>query len=373
MSAIVGLYSLDGQPVNRGDLERMVDTVAHRGPDAAGVWNRGSIGLGQRMLWTTPESLDERLPLVDKAGDVVLTADARIDNRDELIAALGVTDHPHGEISDSELILSAYKQWGEACAEKLVGDFAFAIWDGLRQRLFCARDHLGVKPFYYHQSSRAFAFASEIKALLSLPGVPFRLNEMRVADHLAGMFEDRTITFYQDIFRLPAAHSMTVGREGMRVRRYWSLDVSREVRLKSDGEYAEAFRTIFTDAVRCRLRSAFPMGALLSGGLDSSAIVCAARKVLAEQGKHRLHTFSAIFPGLPEADLRRIDERPFIDAVVSMGGLIPHFVHADRLSPLEEIDRVLWHEDEAVLAPNLYMHWALYRAAHQQGVRVLLD
>lgn len=374
MSAIVGIYFLDSQPVDRTDLERMVAIVAHRGLDGAGAWNSGPIGLGHRMLWTTPESLHEQLPLVNKTGDIVLTADARIDNREELIAALGVTGRPHGEISDSDLLLSAYEQWGEGCPEKLLGDFAFALWDGRRQTLFCARDHLGVKPFYYyHQSGRAFVFASEIKALLSWPEVPRHLNEVRVADHLAGMFEDRVSTLYQDVFRLPAAHSMTVSRERTRVRPYWSLDPSRELRFRSNEEYAEAFHELFTEAVRCRLRSAFPVGSLLSGGLDSSSIVCTARNLLSENRSRHLHTFSAIFPGLPKADLRRIDERPFMDAVLATGGLEPHYVHADCLSPLSEIDRVLWHEDEAVLAPNLYMHWALYRAAHQQGVRVLLD
>jgi asparagine synthase (glutamine-hydrolysing) len=196
---------------------------------------------------------------------------------------------------------------------------------------------------------------------------------VKVADHLVGMFEDRAITFYRDIYRLPAAHSMVVSREETRVRPYWSLDPARELRLRSNEEYAEGFRELFTKVVRCRLRSAFAVGSMLSGGLDSSSIVCTARNLLAEEGDRRLHTFSAIFPSLPETDLRRIDERPFIAAVLAMGGVEPHYVHADRLSPLVDLDRVLWYEDEAVLAPNLYIHWALYRAAHHEDVRVLLD
>src|SRR6267142_1308347 len=165
MSAIVGFYGRDGQPVDRADLERMTASLAHRGPDAAGVWNNGPVGLGHRMLWTTPESLHEQLPLTSKSGDLVITADARIDNRDELITALGLAHWAHGEIPDSELILRAYEQWGEDSPKRLLGDFAFAIWDERRQTLFCARDHCGVKPFYYYQSARALLFASEIKAL----------------------------------------------------------------------------------------------------------------------------------------------------------------------------------------------------------------
>src|SRR5262245_20600165 len=166
----------------------MVASVAHRGPDASGSWCQGAVGLGHRMLWTTPESLSEKLPLANQAGDLAITADARIDNRDELTAALGLP--PHSGVTDSMLILLAYEHWGEHCPEKLLGDFAFAIWDGRKRVLFCARDHFGVKPFYYCHSGRLFAFASEIKALLSLPEVPRRLNEVRVADYLVPIFDD---------------------------------------------------------------------------------------------------------------------------------------------------------------------------------------
>lgn len=131
------------------------------------------------MLRTTPESLAERLPAADRERSGVITADAWIDNRDELIGALGLDARASAEISDSALILSAYARWGDRCAERLSGDFAFAIWDERRRTLFCARDHFGVKPFYYHRSPRLFAFASEIKAILCLPDVPRRLNEIR--------------------------------------------------------------------------------------------------------------------------------------------------------------------------------------------------
>ncbi|MFQ5849216.1 MAG: lasso peptide isopeptide bond-forming cyclase [Candidatus Binatia bacterium] len=368
MSGIVGIYFLDGRPVDRMVLERMTESIAHRGRDGSCMWNRGPIGLGHRMLWTTPESLHEHLPLVNKTGNFVLTADARIDNRDELMAAFGLTGHPEGGISDSELILSGYEQWGERCPEKLVGDFAFAIWDEHRQQLFLARDHFGVKPFYYYRSGRVFVFASEIKALFCVPEVPKRLNEVRVADYLVPMLEDETITFYRDIFRLPSAHTMTVTCNGIKTQCYWSLDPSRQVRLRSDEEYAETFRDLFTEAVRCRLRSAFPMGSLLSGGLDSSSIVCVMQKICAQDGAGLFHTFSAIFGDVPEGD-----ERPFINAVLAQGGVEPHYFRADRLSPLTDLDRVLWHEDEPFYAPNLFVHWGSYNVAQQQDVRVLLD
>jgi len=346
----------------------MVERLAHRGPDGSAVWASVSVGLGHRMLRTTPESLHEKLPLINSTKDLILTADARLDNRNELISTLGITGRPPGEITDSELILGAYEQWGERCPEKLLGDFAFALWDRRAQALFCARDHFGVKPFYYYRSDRLFAFASEIKALLSLPEVPRRLNEVRVADYLVPMLEDKVITFYQEILRLPPAHAMIVSPQGVSLRSYWALDPTREIRYRSDEEYADAFREIFTEAVRCRLRSAYPVGSMLSGGLDSSSIVCVARRLLAQNDGHRLHTFSAIFPDVPECD-----ERPFINAVLALGGLEPHYVQGDRLSPLADLDRVIWHQDEAFYAPNLFLHWGLYSAAQQRDIRVLLD
>src|SRR5579871_4727557 len=150
------------------------------------------------------------------------------------------------------------------------------------------------------------------------------------------------------------------------------LDPGRELRLGSDGEYVEAFREIFTESVRCRTRSAFPIGAALSGGLDSSSVACVARDVRARESDP-LHTYSLIFPGLPDADRKRIDERPQIQAVLDTGGFTPHLIEADKLSPMGQVERMHYHLDHANYAPNLYLHWAMYDAAHQNGVRVFLD
>jgi len=365
MSGIGGLLRLDGAAAARSDAERMLARLAHRGPDGAGVWCVGTAGLGHRLLHTTPESLRERLPLASPDGSLVLTADARIDNRAELCSVLSAPS----DVSDGELILRAYERWGERCPEHLLGDFAFAIWDARRDILFCARDHFGVKAFYYHHApGQLFCFASEIKGLLALAEVPRRLNETRVADYLVPLLEDKVITFYEGIVRLPPAHRMTVSQQGMRIEPYWALDPEREIRMNSDEEYAEAFREIFTEAVRCRLRSAFPMGSMLSGGLDSSSIVCIARGLRAENGGGSLHTFSAIFPDLPECD-----EREYINAVVSGGGVASHFVSGVETGPLGDLDRMLDCEDEPFYAPNLFIPWATYRAARLHGVRAQLD
>ncbi|WP_414584568.1 lasso peptide isopeptide bond-forming cyclase [Scytonema sp. PCC 10023] len=369
MSGIMGIYYLDGRPVDSADLGRMVETLGHRGPDGADIWVDGSVGFGHRMLWTTPESLIEELPLISQTGDLVMTSDARIDNRDELISALQFDNCPPEKITDSQLILAAYEKWGEQCSEYLLGDFAFAIWDKLKQSLFCARDHFGIKPFYYyHRQGKAFFFASEIKALLSLPQVPRRLNEVRIADYLTLMMEDKTITTYKHILRLPPAHTMMLSKSGIRLSCYWSLDAHRKICLDSDEAYAEEFRKIFTEAVRCRLRSAFPIVSHLSGGLDSSAVSCVARDLLAEAGNTQLHTISSIFDKITECD-----ERPFINAVLEQGGLIPHYVPGDEFGPLSNLEQIFQYEDEALLGPSHFYPWQLNWTVKNLGLRICLD
>ena len=368
MSAIAGICFSDGKPVNPNDLSKMLVAMHHRGPNRAGGWSEGPVGLGHCMLWTTSESLHESLPALNPTGELAITADSRIDNRDELLASLDLVSDPHQETTDSELILRAYERWGEHCPEKLLGDFAFAIWDQRRRALFYARDHFGVKPLYYYCSNQGFFFASEIKALLSLPQVPRLLNELRIAQFLAADLHDTSITFYQDILRLSPAHSLTLRCGAVRLHRYWSLDPAREIRHRSDQEYAEEFRSIFMDAVRVRLSSASRVGSLLSGGLDSSSIVCAARQILAENPGRELHSFSAVFRDVPESD-----ESPYIHSVLDGGGIEAEFVESGNISPLHDLPAMLACQDQPFYAPNLFLHWALYRAANRQNIHVLFD
>jgi asparagine synthase (glutamine-hydrolysing) len=369
MSGIMGIHHLNNHLINHQDLEKMIDILAHRGPDHADIWVEESVGLGHRMLWTTPESLIEKLPLINQAGNLVITADARIDNREQLITLLTLPERPVEKITDSEFILAAYEKWGESCPEYLLGDFAFAIWDKRQQSLFCARDHFGIKPFYYYyQPNQIFLFASEIKALFCIPHVPRRLNEVRIADYLTLMMTDKTITTYQDILRLPPAHSLVVNQSGIHIWSYWSLDSQRELQLESNAAYAEEFRKIFIEAVNCRLRSAFAIATHLSGGLDSSAVSCVARNLLAKTGKTQLHTISTIFDKITECD-----ERPFINAVLDQGGFIPHYVHGEQFSPLSDLDKIFKYEDEALLGPSHFYPWNLNRISQQMGLRICLD
>ena len=373
MSAIFGVLRMDGGEVAPSVLPQMSERLAHRGPDGNGLWCDGHVALGHRMLHTTPESLRERQPVVRHDGALVVVADARVDNREELIASLALRGPVAAAPTDADLILHAYEAWGGECPARIVGDFAFAIWDRRRGSLFCARDPMGVKPFYYFRSAGVFVFASELKAIFAVPGVPKLVNELQVAYYLEPFLGDREITFYQDVRRLPAAHSLMVEPSIAQPSRFWTIDIGRDTHLADDREYAEAFLSVFRQAVESRLRSAFAVGSTVSGGLDSSSIACVAR-LDGRPGPDRvIHTFSAIFPGLPDAERRLADESPYIDAVVGLEGFVPHRVRADEISPFHDHERLLRHLDEPPLGYNLYMHCGLYGAAQQAGVRTFLD
>lgn len=365
MSGIAGLYYLDGRTVSQGDLRRMTGMLAHRGQtESFAVMGSAGLGLRERESMTHG-AFPRRGFWGDPAYDNHIAADVRLDNRAELIATFG---QESSNLSDAALILLAYERWGGDCPKQLLGDFAFAIWDGRQRVLFCARDHMGVKPFYYYLGSNLFAFASENKALFCLRDVPRRLNQVKVGDYLIPLFEDKQSTFFEDVLRLPPAHSVLVSRDTVRLEQYWSLNISSKLRLASDQEYADAYLQIFTEAVRCRLGEGARIGAFLSGGLDSSSIACLARNLLAEKGITPFPTFSAIFPDVPQCD-----ERPFIQAVLDQGGYEPSFVRADQISPLDSIEEVLKGQGEPFYGANLFVHQAGYRMASSRGIRILLD
>ncbi len=264
------MVRFDGAPVTRDMLEPMAAAMSFWGPDGHGQWCGDSAGLGHLMLHVTPESLHERLPAsLSAATHLVITADARIDNRDELFDALGVPGPGRERTPDSSLILLAYERWGADCVKRLLGDFAFAIWDGQERKLFCARDLFGCKPFVYHSDGKRFIFASDVKGVLARVESP-KLNEPLLAAYLQfrTYHAEKRYTFFEEIFKLPPAHTWLVSRSGLQLSRYWSPEEAPEVRLTSDGEYAEQMRVLgFDEAVRCRVRSAFPVGSHLSGGL----------------------------------------------------------------------------------------------------------
>ncbi len=370
MSGIGGIISADNAGVEPTVLQKVANSIRHRGPDGGGVWQGDGAGFCNSILRVTPESLREELPLYDKEAKLVLVCDGRIDNRQELIDRIGLHSGSNQCVTDSDIILGAYKKWREGCAEKLIGDFAFAIWDERKRKLFCVRDHMGVKPFYYFWDGRFFAFGSELRAVFSALQKRPPVNRQRILDLLVFFCSDQQSTFYQNIYRLPRASCLVLQNGKLKKTCYWSFDPDKTIILSSDQEYAEAFREVFTEAVRCRLRSVFPVGSTLSGGLDSSSITCVARMLL-QESTTELHTFSAIFPGLSHEDFKKVDERQYMDAVISQGGVKPHFIEADRSCPLEFLKQNTY--EEPVPAFNMYIHEAMYKKACSEGVRVFLD
>lgn len=356
MSAIVGILQRAGLAVERPSIERMTEVLAHRGA-GTDVWHEGVVALGSR------QTALEAQPFVFE--NCIIVADARLDYRAALRAELELP----AASRDIELIAHAYEKWGEECAAHLDGDFAFAIWDTSKHRLFCARDHFGVRPFYYFLSDELFVFGSEIKALLTHPNVPRKLNETRVARYLDSLFEDASDTFYEGIHRLPPAHSLTIEGREVEKRRYYSLDPERQAAPATDAEYAAKLRDLLTQAVQSRLDESQNLAALLSGGLDSSTLTCLARQILrARADALPLQTYSNVFDVLIQCD-----ERPFINAVLQDGDLTPGFIAGDQGGPFEDIERVLWHQDEPFPGPALFQNWHLYTHAQGQGSRALLD
>jgi asparagine synthase (glutamine-hydrolysing) len=299
MSGIVGIVNLDGAPVDPDLLARLTEFMVYRGPDAQQTWIDGQVGFGHTMLRTTFEAETEKQPLT-LDGKVWLTADARIDGRDELIAALEgklqrklrmsqrsgkeSASNGHGAEprvpNDAELILLAYEAWAENCVEHLIGDFAFAIWDSNKRRLFCARDHFGVKQFYYAQIGNTFIFSNTLNCVRLHPAVSDALNEVALGDYLLfGLNQDLSSTVFSDINRLSQASLITASIGSKTIRRFWSAPTNTQIEFAKSSDYVERFKELFSGAVNDRLRSD-RVSLSMSGGLDSTSVAAVAHDLL---------------------------------------------------------------------------------------------
>lgn len=371
MSGIVGIYRADRRAVDPSLLARMSRALAHRGPDGEGRWVSGPIGLGHRLLYTTPESLNEKQPVTDERGECWLVWDGRVDNREELIAALRAEGRAPRDQTDPGLVLDSYRQWGTDCLARIIGEFAFALWDGRTSNLFCGRDRLGLKPFHYAWDGVMLFIGSEIKPLLEgLETTPEPDDEMVLAFLLREFREgDAGRSFFRGIHRLPPGHFLVVQDGRLRVERYWAIDPTRETRYPRDDEYIEHFRCLFREAVRCRMRSDFPIGAFLSGGLDSSAIVCTAERLFNERDGvcPPLEAFT-LFSDHPDSD-----ERRYVQAVVEATGIKAHEVYASDTHPLDRFDELLWQVESPIVGTNRQSGLASMEAVRAWGCRVLLS
>ena len=370
MSGIAGIVRFDGAPVTADDADRMVSRVAFRGPDSEGAWAEDHVAFAHRGYHVTPESLHEQQPLV--AGPFALVADARVDGREELaeqlaphlreLGGLG----PSGSPTDAALLLAAYARWGEDCPEHVIGSYAFAVWDRRRQQVFCAVDAFGTRPFYYHHRPGAlFAFGSASRTVAEY--APEGIDRAFLIDQLLVYLGDPARSPVRDTWGLLGGHSLTVNRDGLRMRKYFDAQPDPGVGAGwSDEDYVEGYRERFERAVRDRTRSAFPVAAQLSGGLDSSSIAAVARDVLAREGRGPLHTISSLYGHLVT------DEREYIQAVVDQGGVVHHSTETGDLSPVAALDEMVPLVDDHLILGATYTTWHNFKTAAGAGARTIM-
>ncbi len=378
MSGIFGIVRRDGAPVGLSPLENMRQAMANWGRDGFGEWSDGCAALGQARTWSTPESRSEALPLHDQTAGWVLSAAARLDNREGLLAEVACRDGTgrHEALSDDDLLLAAFRRWGARSPARLLGDWSFAAWHPAQRELFLARDQYGHTALYYYADERTFAFASSHLAILALRLVAIELDELHLAQYLISWqaYHGQRAA-YSPIRRLPPAHVLTVTADRIDVRPYWGMEEPSQLRLPRRSDYAEAFRDVFDAAVRSRLRSCGPIAATLSGGLDSGSVASTAARLLGQQGA-RLPAFTAV----PIADTAAYvrdgfgDELPLARATATFAGNIDlSATNSHTVSPIEGIRRALDLCGTPVhAAANMFWILDLMEAAQQSGCRVLL-
>ena len=275
VSGIVGIFHRDGMPLVVGQLRSMTDFLAYRGPDRQDMRQGSHLGFGHALLNTSQELDGQKQPI--HIESLWITADVRLDSKADLLRKLqAIGRRTEGYACDAELILHAYAAWGTGCVEHLRGDFSFAVWDSVAKTLFCARDHFGIKPFYYADLGKVFIFSNTLNCLRQHAGVSNQLNQEAIGDFLLfGWNYNESSTSFTDIQRLPPAHWLLVSRESLRVKRYWYPPTQDRVRYKRSEDYVDNFMELFQAAVVDRL-TADRAGILLGGGLDSGAVAAVA-------------------------------------------------------------------------------------------------
>lgn len=276
MSGICGIIRFDGKPVKKEEIQKMLDAMKIHASDGEGIWVNDSVGLGHKMLCTTPESLYEKQPLECGDENLVLVADARLDHRTELIEKLDRKEKDPDQITDADLILWSYKKWGKSCSNYLNGDFAFAIWNHKDKKLFVSRDRFGIRQFYYHNNKDILIFSTYIEPIYSLGFLNRVIDMQAVKKYMKFSTLERDESFFEEVKRLPSSNWMTISKHQYKIERYWYPEkIQTNITLSLD-EAAKQFSTLFHNAVKASLRSSHPTSVELSGGLDSSSIYAVA-------------------------------------------------------------------------------------------------
>jgi asparagine synthase (glutamine-hydrolysing) len=369
VSAIACIFHTDGKPADPALIDRMTAAMDYRGPDGIAHWISGNVALGHCQMRTTAESLEEHQPLASDDGRRFLVMDGYVANYDELRAELLQRGARLRDRSDAELVLRAYETWGEDCPRHIDGEYAFVIWDAARRELFCAKDHQGLRPLYYHWDGTTVIIASDIAPILAvLPHYP-RINHGFMTEMIAHRWYSNDETVWDGIMRLQPAHSMSVGQSGLRFSEYWQLDPEVRIRYKRDEDFCEHYRQVHSDCVRRASRSAGPLAFEVSGGLDSSSLFCMA-DLLLKQGR------------LPAPDIRGYtlagptgsdaDEVAFARSVAQQTG------RAITESPLF-MPGLEWFSQQAAINrdmttyPNMAMSIHLGESARADGCRSVIN
>jgi asparagine synthase (glutamine-hydrolysing) len=413
MCGIFGIWHTYGRMVDLTALRRATTSLRHRGPDDEGyllvdtrsgrtvlcggdntraelglpsiahytavIGERFDLALGFRRLAILDLSPAGHQPMSSPDGTCWLIFNGEIYNYLELRSELASHGHSFKTGTDTEVILAAYQQWGPDCLRRFNGMWALALWDGRKRQLFVSRDRFGVKPLYtVSGQGGTFAFASEIKALLTAGVVPFRPSSSAIAEYIAqGGFpsHERGETFFEGVQQLPGGYFALVSAKGRVPTRFWSLPTDLSPPRPSLDEAQTRYAELFTDAVRLRLRADVPVGTCLSGGVDSSSIVAVAGELMQTEhavslerlGDHQ-QTFSAVYPTDGPWN-----ERPYIEQVVDKVGAAGNYVIPTMERLWDDLENLIWHQDEPFQSTSIFAQWCVMDLAHQRGVTVLLD
>ena len=376
MSALAGIWRFDGKPQPDTDCARMLAAQQIYGPHDRRQWSDDTLAMGRRLFRTVPEDIYDRQPLQSLDGRLTLIADVRLDNRDDLIAEVGLAPAEARELCDAAILLETLERWGEQAASRLVGDFAFVLWHATAQRLLLARDFIGQRPLHYHCGRGFFAFASMPKGLHALSEIPYGPDEQLVAELMVLMPRRGPRTFFKDIARVEPGHIVTVTRNGLSSRRYWQAQRPSGSRLRSSN-YIEGLRHHLDQATQSRLRGVNgAVATQLSAGLDSSAVTATAARLLAPCGG-KVVAFTAVpRAGYDGPELKRSfnDEAPLAAVTAAMYPNIEHvLIRSGHNSPLDALDRAFYLFERPLL--NLCNRvWinAINQAARERKLTVML-
>jgi asparagine synthase (glutamine-hydrolysing) len=365
MSAIYGIISKTGKPIEPEQVSKLRHAMAHRATDGQGVWENGNAALGFCKLVVYPQQQNEQLPV--EAGHLVLTADARIDNRDELYSLLSLDKLQWQHEADSYLILKAYQKWGEQCVEHLQGEFVFAVWNKESHHLFIAADHMGFRPVFYYNGPDQFIFCSEIKGVVAAKTTPNYFNEEHLINYHFRQ-SDAAQTYNKEVFALCGGNTICLKRDQLAIKKYWTLENRGRYNFTRDEDWIACLRDLMYKAVAKHLNPEVPIGVTLSGGLDSSSVACILSELLAKHNKP-LYTFSSVLP-LGHGGIE-IDERNYIEIVNKhCPNIIQTFVEAPGVGPLDNVADA-FEKDESIPNGFFYMDQAIAVAAQQKNIKNL--